>query len=184
MINSFYTRDGLKNLGLMKIGKNVNISKFARFYNPENIEIGNNVRIDDFCILSGHIKLGSFIHISAFTALYGKNGIQMNDYSGLSARCTVFSATDDFSGNFLVGTMVKSEYRNIIGGEVLIDKFSQVGCNCVILPSVTINEGVAVGAMSLVISNLEPWGIYKGIPAVFLKRRSKKLLDYLPYEGK
>lgn len=179
MINSFYTREELKHLGLMKIGENVQISRFARFYSPENIEIGDNVRIDDFCILSGHIKIGSFIHISAFNALYGKNGIQMNDYSGLSARCTVFSATDDFSGNHMVGTMVKSEYRKIIGGRVLIDKFSQIGCNCVVLPSVTIHQGVAVGAMSLVLSNLEPWGVYKGIPAKFLKRRSEKLLDYL-----
>ena len=182
MIDSFYSCQELKQIGFSKIGENVQISRFARFYSPENIEIGNNVRIDDFCILSGHIKIGSFIHISAFNALYGKNGIQMNDYSGLSARCTVYSATDDFSGNYMVGTMVKSEYRNIIGGRVLIDKFSQVGCNCVVLPSVTIHEGVAVGAMSLVLSDLESWGVYKGIPAKFLKKRSEKLLVYLTNE--
>ena len=98
MQNSFYSTQELFTLGFKAIGQNVLISRFARFYGIGNIEIGNNVRIDDFCILSGNIKLGSNIHISAYTALYGRFGIEMEDYSGLSPRCTVFSATDDFSG--------------------------------------------------------------------------------------
>jgi len=36
--------------------------------------------------------------------------------------------------------------------------------------------------MSLVLSDLESWGVYKGIPAKFLKKRSEKLLVYLTNE--
>ena len=71
MSNSFYEKNELERLGIKKIGKNVLISRKASIYNPEEILIGNNVRIDDFCILSGKIKLGSNIHISSFCALYG-----------------------------------------------------------------------------------------------------------------
>ncbi len=51
-MDSFYSRDELKKIGLKKYGENVFLSKKASIYNPEKIEIGNNVRIDDFCILS------------------------------------------------------------------------------------------------------------------------------------
>lgn len=176
-MNSFYTLRELSDIGFKSVGQNVLISRFARFYEPENIEIGSNVRIDDFCILSGKIKLGNFIHIAAYTALYGRFGIEMEDYTGLSPRCTVFSATDDFSGDYLVGPMVDSKFTNIIGGKVLIKKYSQIGSNCVILPRITINEGVAVGALSLVNQDLDSWKIYMGIPAIYSKERSKKLLD-------
>lgn len=176
--NSFYSREELFDLGFKNFGTNVLISRFARFYAIDQIEIGNNVRIDDFCILSGNIKLGNYIHISAYSALYGKFGIEMDDYSGLSPRCTVFSASDDFSGDFFIGPMVESKFTNVKGGKVSIGKYSQMGCNCVIFPDITIPEGVAVGGMSLVTKNLSPWKIYKGIPAKYYKDRSRDLLKF------
>lgn len=179
MNNSFLNEQELEHIGFKSFGKDVFISRFARFYSPESMEIGNHVRIDDFCILSGNIKLGNHIHISAYTALYGKFCIEMEDYSGASPRCTIFSATDNFSGNFLIGPMVESDYTDITGGKVIIKKFSQLGSNCVVLPNVTIEEGVAVGSMSLINKDLKAWGIYAGIPAKFLKKRDNKLLDYI-----
>ena len=65
MNNSFLSIDEIKKIGLKSFGKNVFVSRYANFYSPETIEIGNNVRIDDFCILSGEIKLSNYIHISA-----------------------------------------------------------------------------------------------------------------------
>jgi acetyltransferase-like isoleucine patch superfamily enzyme len=177
MKNSFYTSEEICKIGFKKIGKNVMISRFAHFYEVDKMIFGNNVRIDDFCILSGNITLGNFIHISAYSALYGKFGIEMGDYTGLSPRCTIFSASDNFSGDFFIGPMVDSKYTNVTGGKIIIKKYSQLGSNCIVLPSVTIGEGVAVGAMSLVTKNLDPWKIYTGIPAVYLKDRSKKILD-------
>ena len=179
MDNSFYSRDELAGLGLKSYGENVLISRFARLYSPGTIEIGSHVRIDDFCILSGTIKLGSYIHISAYCALYGKFGIVMEDYSGLSPRCTVFSATDDFSGDYLIGPMVDESLTNVTGGEVRIGRYSQLGACCVVMPKVNIGEGVAVGAISLVLEDLDAWKIYKGIPVKFHKDRSKRLERFL-----
>lgn len=179
MQNSFYSQDELGVFGFKTIGENVLISRFAQFYDLENIEIGNNVRIDDFCILSGNIKIGNYIHISAYSALYGKFGIEIDDYSGLSPHCTIFSASDDFSGNFLIGPMINPKSTNITGGRVYIGKYCQLGCGCVVLPNVTIQEGVSVGAISLILKDLESWKIYKGIPAKYHKERSRKLLDLL-----
>lgn len=179
MRDSFLSEEEIQKMGFKKTGSNLYISRNAQFYSPESIELGSNVRIDDFCILTGNIKIGNNIHISAYTALFGRKGIELMDYSGLSPRCTLFSETDDFSGNYLVGTMARPESRNIIGEKIIIGKFSQIGSSCVILPGVTVHEGVAVGAMSLINHDLESWSIYKGVPAKFHKRRSQKLLDFL-----
>ena len=178
-MSSFFTSEELINLGLKSYGENVLISRFAQFYSPEKIIIGNNVRIDDFCILSGNITLNNNIHISAYCALYGLKGIVLEDYSGLSAHCIVYSAVDDFSGEFLIGPMVDKLRTNVTGGKVVIKKYSQVGASCVIMPNITVGEGVAVGVMSFINQSLQPWGIYAGCPAKRMKDRSKNLLNMI-----
>lgn len=173
----FLSKDQLSALGLKSVGDNVLISDKASIYSPELISIGSHVRIDDFCILSGDITLGSYIHIGAYCALYGKFGIVMEDYTGLSPRCTVFSASDDFSGDYLISPMVPEEYTNVTGGKVTFKQFVQIGAGTIILPNVTIEEGVAVGAMSLVKKDLLNWGIFGGNPIKLIKQRHNALLD-------
>ena len=86
-MNSFYTEEELTTLGLKSFGENVLISKKTSIYGASNISIGNNVRIDDFCILSGEIDFGNHIHISAGVYLYGGNiGIEIQDFSGISSH--------------------------------------------------------------------------------------------------
>jgi len=175
--SSFFSQDELNTLGFKSIGENVLISRYARFYDIQYITIGNHVRIDDFCILSGNIFIGNYIHISAFCALYGSKGIILHDFSGLSPRTTIFSASDDFSGDFLTGPMVGKEYTNVKGGEVTIGEYTQIGANSIILPNLKIGEGVAVGALSLVNKSIDSWGIYGGIPVKFIRKRSKGLIN-------
>lgn len=175
--HSFYDQEELEKLPFKYIGRNVLISRKASFYNMEEIYIGDFVRIDDFCILSGKINLGNYIHISAQSALYGAMGIEMEDFSGLSPACRIFSMTDDFSGEYMVGPLIPENLTNVTGGKVRIGKYVQVGTGSVILPAVTLGEGVAVGSMSLVNKSLDPWGIYAGIPAKYIKERSKRIIE-------
>jgi galactoside O-acetyltransferase len=178
-MNSFYNEKELESIGFLSVGKNVLISRKASFYGVENISIGNNVRIDDFCILSGKIHLGSNIHISAYTALYGgKTGIELKDYSGVSSRCAIYAESDDYSGVALTNPMVPDKYRNIIKGKVVLEKHVIIGTGSTILPNVIIGEGASVGSMSLVNKSLEDWGVYVGIPCKRIKERDRKLLEY------
>lgn len=181
-MNSFFSQEELESIGFKTIGSSVLISRNAMFYGVDKISIGDHVRIDDFCILSGNITLGSHIHISAYCALYGSYGIEMDDYTGLSPRCSVFSATDDFSGDYLISPMVDKAQFNVTGGKVVIRKYSQVGAGCVILPDLTIEEGVAVGAMSLVNRTLPEWSICAGVPVKRIKERRNGLLKLLKDE--
>lgn len=178
MKTSFYTEQELNEIGFKSIGANVKISRKASFYGVSEIEIGNNVRIDDFCILSGRITLGNNIHISAYVALYGTFGIVLEDYSGISPRSTIYSAMDDFSGDYLIGPVHPEGTTNVTGGKVTLEKYVQIGCNCVVFPNLSIKEGTVVGAMSLVKYTLEEWGIYAGIPVKKIKDREKGLKKF------
>lgn len=178
-MTSFYSEEELKELGLKSYGKKVLISRKCSIYGASHIEIGDNVRIDDFSILSGNIKLGSNIHISAYVALYGAMGIELEDYTGISPRSTIYSAMDDFSGDYLIGPIHPEGTTNVTGGKVTLKRFTQIGCNCVVFPNVTIEEGSVVGAMSLVTNSLTSWGIYIGTPVKKIKDRSRKLLKLL-----
>lgn len=179
MITSFYTEDELKHLGLKKYGINVLISRKSSLYSPHLISLGDHVRIDDFTILSGNIIIGSYVHISAYVALYGSEGIFISDYSGVSSRTTIYSAVDDFSGDFLIGPMYPSDKTHINGGSVYLKKYTQIGASCVIMPNIVIEEGVVVGAMSFVNKTMSAWTINAGIPCKKIKDRSQNLLKLM-----
>ena len=176
---SFYTEHELATLGLKSYGCNVLISRNANFYSPNTISIGNNVRIDDFCILSGNIIIKNNIHIAAYCALYGGGSIIMDDNSGLSPRCTLLSATDDFSGEYMVGACVDLKCRNVIEGTISIGKYAQIGASTLVMPNVEIAEGVAVGAMSFINRNLPEWSVCYGTPAKKIRNRERTLLQFL-----
>lgn len=177
-MNSFYSLEELKEIGFKSIGDNVLISKKCSIYSAKDITIGDNVRIDDFCILSGKIVLGNYIHIAAYCGLYGgSEGIEMKDFSGLSSRCVIYALSDDYSGEAMTNPMVSNEYRNVVSKKVSIEKHVVVGTNSTVLPGVTIGEGSSIGACSLITRNCEEWGIYVGIPAKKIKNRSKKILE-------
>lgn len=178
-MNTFYSENELRKLGIKSYGKNVFIGRNAILYNPEFLEIGHDVRIDDFCILSGKITLGSYIHISHFCGLYGgSEGIYMEDFTALSSKSTVYGTSDDYSGESMTNPMIPAEYRpGIIEKRVLIKKHAIVGASSVLLPGVIIDEGSSIGSMSLCLKSTEPWSINVGIPAKKIRNRSKEILS-------
>ena len=48
---------------------------------------------------------------------------------------------------------------------------------CLVFPGVTLNEGAACGAMTLVNRDLDPWTINTGIPVNRSRPRKKGLLE-------
>lgn len=184
-MSNFYNEEELKTLGLKSYGNNVLISKKSSLYGISNISLGDNVRIDDYCILSGNISIGNNVHISAYTALYGGGEIVIGDYCGCSQRCTLISASDDFSGEYMIGAVIPDEYKNVTKGTIILENYVQLGANTTVLPNVTIYEGAVTGAMSLVNKDLQAWSINYGIPCKLQKDRSKKILELVKdYEKK
>ena len=73
--------------------------------------------------------------------------------------------------------MVPSEYTGVTHADVFLGKHVIVGSGSVILPGVTLEEGVAVGALSLVNRNCAAFGIYSGNPARRISERKRDLLE-------
>jgi len=178
MENSFYSYSELESMGFISIGKDVSISKKTSIYYPHSISIGNHVRIDDYCILSGNIILHDYIHIAAGCYLFAGNaGIEMCDFSGLSSGCVLYAISDSYKGDSLTNPTVPDKYRNVTGKKIIIEKHGLIGTKSTLLPGVKIGVGSAVGAMSLVVGNVKPFSIYFGIPAKKISERSNHIID-------
>ena len=178
--SKYFSEIDLKDFGFKSIGKNVKISSDARIYGPENISIGNNVRIDDFAILSatnGSISIGNYVFIARNSHLSGFFGIEMRDFSSMAANTVIYSASDDYSGDYLTAQAIPQKYTAHIGGAVVIGKHVIIGSACSIFGPSIIGDGCSLGAMTLVNKDLKPWGIYVGTPAKRLKERKKGLLE-------
>lgn len=86
----------------------------------------------------------------------------MEEFSGLSSGCRIVTGSDDFRDWGFGNPTAADEFRNLETAPVSLGRFSVVGANSVVLPGVTIGEGVSVAANSLVTKDLQPWGIYLG----------------------
>ena len=156
----FYSNDQLKKLGFKKIGKNVQISNLCRFYKFKG-NVGNNTRIDDYCIFKGNINIGKNVHISSFCYFAAvESKISIGDLTGISNKVSIYGVSDDFIGNYLTNPTVDKKFRNIIKGEVQIGKNGSIGAHVLILPKTKIGDSVSVGASSIVNRNLKSGYVY------------------------
>ena len=176
----YYGDAELRDAGFRAVGKNVRVAKDATIVGLENISIGDNVRIDGGCTITavggGWFRVGSHVHIAAGCYLGATSGIDIEDFCGLSHGVKIYSRSDDYSGRFLTNPTVPTEFTGCKSGAVRLGRHVIVGSGTVILPSVVVGEGCAVGALSLVPWSLESWGVYFGCPARRLNDRSRELL--------
>jgi len=160
--------------------ENVKIYETAKIIGLENIDFSSNIIIDDFVFIYARnkIKIGNYVHIGSFSSIAGGEELVMEDFSGLSHGCRVFTGTEDFKGWGFGNPTIPERYRNVTRSPIHIGRFAVVGANSVILPGVTIGEGVTVAANSVVTKNLDPWGVYSGNRRIAERDRVGVLSNY------
>lgn len=174
-----YDESHLKFMGFKSVGKHIQISDKAVFYNTGNISIGDYSRIDDFAILSageGGIEIGRYVHIACFCTIIGKAKVILNDFSGISGRVSIYSSSDKYDGEWMTNPCLPKEVLNTYHEEVYLGKHVVVGSGTILLPGVYLDNGCAIGAMSLVPKmKYFPESILAGIPVKLIGRRSMKM---------
>ena len=173
-------RSAVEAIGFSAVGFNVLISDRASIYGASRIVIGNNVRIDDFCVLSagaGGIVIGNYIHLAVYSSLIGRGRITLNDFCNISSRVSIYSSSDDYSGATMTNPMVPEEFTGVTHADVTIGRHVIVGSGSVVLPGVTLQDGAAVGALSLVRDDCRAYGLYAGTPANFVRERKREMLE-------
>jgi dTDP-4-amino-4,6-dideoxy-D-glucose acyltransferase len=179
-VMAMLSREVIEQMGFGSIGRDLQISDRASFYGLSRIHLGNNVRIDDFCVLAagdGGIDIGNHVHIAVSSSLIGAGKITMSDYSGISSRVSIYSSSDDYSGATMTNPTVPSEFTGVIHADVIIGRHAIIGSGSVVLPGVILEQGVAIGALSLVTKNCAEFGIYTGNPARRIMDRKRDLLN-------
>ena len=115
--------------------------------------MGSNIRIDDFCILSAGkegIYIDNYVHIGCYSSLIGQAKISVSSFANISTKVSIFSSSDDFSGNSLTNPMIDDNYKLLNHAPVTIDKHVIIGTNSTVLPGAHLEKGSAVGAHSLI----------------------------------
>jgi len=181
-MSNFYTKEELINLGVKVYGNNIYISKYVNIYNPTKLTLHDNIRIDDFTIISckGLIEIFNYVHISAQCFISSTTQIIIGNFSAISVGTKIFGGCDDFLGEYLTNPTIPKKYTNVKIGDIIIKENVVIGSNSVIMPNIIINDGVAIGANSFINKNCDEWKIYAGSPIKFIKNRKKdclKLLD-------
>ncbi len=138
----------------MRIGQDSNIMMHVRVMAPHGIEIGDNCIIGEFAWLDGRaVRVGV------------GPGLKIGDNVNVGAR-TVFIPgghvpdSTDFAGKI---------------EKTVVEDNAWIAMNCTVLYGLTIGEGAVVSASSLVNKDVAPYTMVGGVPARYLKDRSRDL---------
>jgi galactoside O-acetyltransferase len=175
----YFISPELRQMGFARVGENAAISRNCTIVGLSSITIGDNVRIDGFTSIiapTGSVRIGSHVQIGIGCVLGARGGIVLEDYSSLSHGVRILTAVDDFAGRHMTNSTLPPEVLGVQAAPVRIGRFVPIGAGTLILPGVEIDEGAAVGAMSLVRRSLAGWRIYSGDPLQDIGERSRDLL--------
>lgn len=180
---TFITSPFLKiilNLNGVSYGKNVTVFGIPRIENKGSIKLGSNMRlISAKCgYNSGNLAGGVFLRTSKSGKITTGDEVYLNGTSIISEeeitlgnRIMIGANTvimDTNSHNVPYKDRLK-RWDKIVRKPVKIEDDVWIGANCFIMKGVTIGKGSIVGAGSVVISEVKPFSIYAGNPAVFVK---------------
>jgi acetyltransferase-like isoleucine patch superfamily enzyme len=174
-------------------GRNVAFGTGVVLRHPAKIRIGDDVAIDDGCVLdakgtgNGGIEIGSRVFLGRGTLLACKDGdIVLEDGVNISYHCTVFSASSVRIG----AETLLAAYCYLVGGGHDFDRVDVpvvqqarpsrgitvgpggwIGAGAVVLDGVTLGPSAIVGAHAVVTQDVPPFAIVAGAPARLVRDR-------------
>ena len=146
------------------IGKNVKIGKTVRIQEPGLVSIGDNTIIDDFTYISGEVSIGKYVHIGSSCSLQGGDSrIILKDFVGISAGSRIYASSSDFLICSLEFPTIPDKVK--FGGyseEVILDSFSLIGANSVVLPGCIVPMGFSIATHTRLtpFQNMLEWSYY------------------------
>lgn len=146
----YFIRRFFYKLSGIKIGKGSTIHMGARFFDPNNIRIGEDTIVGDNCFLDGRasLKIGNHVSIASQVLIYNsEHNINSQD----------FRPTEE---------------------TVEIGDYVFIGPRAVILPGIKIGKGAVIAAGAVVTKNIPPLTIAGGVPAKEIGKRKISNLNY------
>ena len=188
-----YLRSKIYRLILGSVGRNVTFGMGVVCRHPHKIHIGNNVVIDDYCVLDAMgrtnegIRIGNGVFLGRNTILNCKNGdIILGDRANIGFNCMIFSAS-----RVVVGSdYLMAAYGYLVGGThhaddpsipvlqqgrsskgIEIGPGGWLGAHVVVFDGVRIGKNVVVAGGSVVHRDLPDYAVAGGNPVTIINRR-------------
>lgn len=156
----------------MITGNDVVIDSDVLFKNKYEIH-GSHVAIDKGFYCTPNIRIGNYVHIGPYVTVVGgqHSFLNITGFNNIMAGARIICASDRFDGSGLFGAMIPKELKGTqIQKPVIMEEFSNIGTNAIVLPGSILRKGVLLSAASLLMGDTEEWGVYKGNPAVLVKK--------------
>lgn len=134
----------------IKIGRGSTIHMGASFYNPLNIEIGEDTIVGEKSVLDGRALL------------------KIGNHVAIASEVMIYNSEHDINDEFF---KAKNE-------RVIIEDYVFIGPRAIILPGVKIGRGAIVAAGAVVTKDVPPFAIVGGVPAKIIGERKLKKLNY------
>lgn len=146
-----HVRRFIYRLAGMRIGKGSTIHMYTRFYNTENVMVGEDTIVGEGAILDGRAPLIIGNHVD------------------IATEVMIYNSQHDLNAN---------DFAEHIDASVIIEDYVFIGPRAIILPGVTIGKGAVVAAGAVVTKDVAPYSIVAGIPAKEIGDRKNKDLTY------
>ena len=135
--------------------------------------VGSHISIDKGFYCTTKLSLSDYIHISPYVTIIGgkDSNFIAKGFNNIMAGARIICGSDRFDDSGLFGAMIPKllKGKQIIE-PVIMEEFSNIGTNSIVMPGSTLRKGVLLCAGSLLIGDTEEWGVYKGNPAKLVKK--------------
>lgn len=163
----------------MRIGNDVIFDSDVVIKQKELCEIGNHVAIDKGFYCTTQLSIGDYTHISPYVTIIGgkSSSFTSKGFNNIMAGARIICGSDRFDNSGLFGALIPYELKGKqIIEPIIMEEFSNIGTNSIVLPGSILRKGVLLSAGSLLMGDTEEWGVYKGNPAVLVKKIDSKII--------
>lgn len=166
---------------MMNKGSDVIIADDVYIKHSGLVTLGNRVAIDKGFYCTTRVEIGDYVHISPYVTCIGnpKGLFVAKGFNNIMAGARIVCGSNKFDGSGLHGALIPEELRgNEIFGPVIMEPFSNIGTNSVVLCGARLRMGVLLAVGSVLMGDTEEWGVYKGNPAKLVKKiDGSKIID-------
>jgi acetyltransferase-like isoleucine patch superfamily enzyme len=134
----------------VRIGKGSTIHMGCKFFEPRNVQIGEDTIVGEGAFLDGResLKIGSHVDIAS--------------------QVLIYNSEHD----------IESPQFEAISEPVNIADYVFIGPRAIILPGVNIGKGAIIAAGAVVTKDVKDFSIVVGVPATKISERKTKYLNY------
>jgi acetyltransferase-like isoleucine patch superfamily enzyme len=146
----------------------IRLNKTIEITHPELCFWGKHIAVDFGFYCTTALEIGYYVHISPHVSCIGGKNTKFiaKGFNNIMAGARIICGSDRFDDSGLPGALIPEGLKGkVILGEVVMEEFSNLGTNAIILPNSILRKGVLLCAGSLLIGDTEEWGVYKGNPA-------------------